>query len=159
METQKNAVYNAIKSLKSFDDGDRVTLTKEERASVIEIVSAGFEADEVALKDQAKEKYLGNPAALKKYTDSLVRNWQNKDTRINGGTKHTIKNPGSRAGSSDAVIKNLKLLKTTLTDESKISEVDAAIQARQAELQAEKAKSVEIDLDVIPAELRESLGL
>ncbi len=156
---QKEGVYNAVKSIKSFDDGDEVVLTKDEKANVAEIVSAGFESGDVDMSDKARAKYIGNPAALKSYVGGLVNNWMRKDTRLNGGDKYVAKNPGSRAGSGDSVIKNLKLLRSTMSDDDKIAEIDAAIDRRKEEIAAEKAKDIEIDMSLISAELREKLGL
>lgn len=159
MVNQKAAVYNAVSSITNFEDGDKVTLTTEGRAQIISIVAAGFEANEVSMSEVACQKYLGNPQELKKYTSGLVNNWLRKDTRMNGGDKYTTKNPGSRAGNGDSMVKNLKALKSTLTDQDKIDQVEQAIQQRQAELKAEKAKDVAIDFDQIPAELKATLGL
>jgi Zn-dependent oligopeptidase len=156
--SQKEAVYNAIKSIKSFDDGELVTLTKEEKANVVQIVVAAFEAGEVSLSDAARAKF-DDSTKLSKYTSGMVNNWLRKDTRLNGGSKYVTKNPGSRAGSQDDTIKNLRLLKSTLTDETQIAEVDAAIEQRKSEIQAEKAKNVEINFDHIPESLRATLGL
>ena len=158
MLTQKEAVYNAITSVIDFEDGDKVELTKEQKANVVSLVVAGFQANEVALSDNAREKF-SDSKKLTTYTGGMVNNWMRKDTRINGGDKYITKNPGSRAGSGDATMKNLKLLKSTLTDEDKIAQVETAIEARKTELAAEKAKSVEIDYSQIPVELLETLNI
>jgi hypothetical protein len=158
MKNQKEAVYSAVASITSIDN-DLVVLSKEERAQVISIVAAGFEASEVAMSEAACIKYLGNPTELKKYTSSLVNNWLRKDTRLNGGAKYVTKNPGSRAGSQDDLIKNLKALRASLSDDDKIAQVDEAITARQAEIKATKAPTVEVNFDLIPADLKSKLGL
>ncbi len=158
MLTQKEGVYNAIASLKSFDDGDEVVLSKDEKATVVEMVCASFEANEVALSDNARAKF-DTPEKLRSYTSGMVNNWLRKDTRLNGGSKYVTKNPGSRAGSGDSVIKNLKLLKSTISDDAKIAEIDSAIEARKTEIAAEKAKDVEIDFSVISPDLLAKLNI
>lgn len=158
MMSQKEAVYNAVKSLKSFDDGESVTLSKDEKANIVEIVCAAFDAGEAALSDNARAKF-DTPEKLRSYTSGMVNNWMRKDTRLNGGSKYITKNPGSRAGSGDALIKNLKLLKSTLTDETKIKKVDEAIESRKSEIAAEKAKNVEIDFSVISPDLLAKLNI
>lgn len=158
MLSQKAAVYNAVQSIHSFDDNQEVTLTKDERAQVVTIVCAAFDAHEVALSDAARAKF-DTPEKLRSYTSGMVNNWLRKDTRMNGGTKYVTKNPGSRAGSADALIKNLKLLKSTISDPDKLTQIEAAIEARQAEIKVEKAKDVEIDFSAISPELLEKLGL
>jgi hypothetical protein len=158
MINQKTAVYNAVKSIISFDDGEAVTLTKDEKANVVQIVTAGFEAHEVELSEKARTKF-DSPEKLRSYTSGMVNNWLRKDTRLNGGSKYVTKNPGSRAGAGDSVMKNLKLLRSTITDEAKLTEIDSAIELRKTEIQAEKAKDVEIDFSTFSPELLKKLGL
>ena len=111
------------------------------------------------MSEKAQAKFIGDAPKLKSYVGGLVNNWMRKDKRLNGGETYITKNPGSRAGNADALIKNLKLLRSTMSDTDKIAEIDADIESRQAEIKVEKAKDVEIDMDQIPAELREKLGL
>ena len=147
---QKTAVYNAVKSVVSFEDNDVVQLTKDEKSTVVSILVAGFEADEIELKNPQTD--------LKKYCGGLLNNWLRKDTRMNGGSAYVTKNPGSRAGSGDAMIKNLKLLKQKegLTTEE-IAKIDQAIADRLAIIKPKVEKKV--DFNEIPAELLASLGL
>ena len=103
--------------------------------------------------ESAQAKY-DTEAKIKTYTNGLVSNWLRKDTRLNGGVKHQIKNPGSRAGSGDEVIKNLKRLASTLSNPEQLAAVQAEIDKRLAQLKAEKAKNVEIDMSLIPVDLQ-----
>ena len=92
----------------------------------------------------------------------MVDNTFRKDKRMNGGVKHEIKNPGSRAGSGDEVVKNLRALLSTTTDESAKSSISTAISTRIEELKALKpksAKKVKIDFDLIPEELRHLIAV
>ena len=152
---QKEAVYSAAISV-GFEAGE---LSSEMKQQIISILTAGFESGEVTMSDRARDKYIGNPKELKNYTSGLVNNHFRKDLRLNGGTKYVTKNPGSRAGNGDTILKNLKALRTTMIDADKIDQVDKAIYKRQEELKVEKSKTVEVDVDLIPAELRETLGL
>lgn len=155
MRNQKEAVFSAVCSVLNQDSFDEaVELTKEERATVIEIVTQGFANGEVELSEAAQSKY-DSDSKLKTYTNGLVSNWLRKDKRLNGGVKHTIKNPGSRAGAGDAILKNLKLFKSTLTDAEHIAAVDQEIEKRMEQLKAERAKKVEIDMTLIPADLQD----
>ena len=161
MLSQKEAVYNAVQSVHTFEDGSSFSLSSEEKLQVIEIVTAGFQSGEVSMSEAAHEKYIGSgdDKALFTYTRSLVDNWLRKDTRMNGGVKYETKNPGSRAGSGDDTIKNLKALRSTLTDAEQIATIDEAISQRQAELKAERAPKVEVDYDHIPDDVKQALGL
>lgn len=158
MLNQKTAVFNATCSVleqESFDSA--VQATKEQRAAIIEIVTEGFANGEVELSPKAAAKY-DTTAKLKGYTNGLVSNWHRKDLRLNGDIKHTIKNPGSRAGSGDAVVRELKKLRSTFTEQGQIDAVDVEIEKRMAVIKAEKAKDVEIDMSLIPEDLQELLG-
>jgi hypothetical protein len=155
MQNQKTAVFNAVCSVLNQDSFDEsVSLTKEQRATVIEMVTEGFSAGDVEFSESARAKY-DSPAKIKTYTNGLVSNWLRKDKRLNGNVQHTIANPGSRAGAGDKVIKELKKLASTLTDPAQIAACQSEIDNRLAALKAEKAKNVEIDMSLIPADLQD----
>ena len=156
MKNQKEAVFTAVASITNVDN-NTVVVTTEERAQIIDIVAAGFVANEITMSEAACIKYLNDPVKLRQYSSGLVNNWLRKDTRLNGGAKYITKNPGSRAGSQDELVKNLKALRATLSDDDKIAQVTEAIVARQAELKAVSAPTV--DLDLIPSDLKAKLGL
>jgi hypothetical protein len=159
--SQKEAVFNAVKSVlaKSGKEIDgKISLTKEERAAVTEIVATSIEAGEVVFSEEAFSKH-NTPEKIRSYTAGMVGNWLTKDTRLNGGIAYSPKNPGSRAGQGDAMIRNLKALRGQLTDQSHIEAVDAQINKRATELASSKKKVVEIDYSKIPAELLAQLNL
>ena len=155
---QKNGVFNAVCSVteqETFDSA--VELTKEQRNTVIEIVAAGLSAGEIELSEAAREKF-DTDAKMKTYTNGLVSNWLRKDKRLNGGVQHQIKNPGSRAGSGDKVVAELKKLRSTFTEPDQIAAVDHEIEKRLTKIKVERAKSVEIDMSLIPDDLKDLLG-
>lgn len=156
--SQKEGVYNAITSFCQdsgihFEDGMKFEPTKEQRSTIVEMVAVAMQDGQVQLSDEARAKY-DDFGKLKSYCNGLVSNWLRKDKRLNGNTTYEIKNPGSRAGSGDPVIKELRKLLKTLTDADHKAAVQEEIDQRLAAIQAEKAKSVEIDLDLIPEELK-----
>lgn len=158
MVNQKEGVYGAVVAFCEengiqFDDGMKFEPTKEQRATIVEMVAQAMNAGEIDLSTEARAKYADFDK-LKSYCNGLVSNWLRKDLRLNGNTPHEIKNPGSRAGAGDQVIKELKKLKSTLTSADELAAVDAEIQKRLASVQAAKAKSIEINADLIPEELR-----
>jgi hypothetical protein len=142
---QKEAVYTAVQEVKSFEDNSIVELSKDEKATVKNILVVGFKEDKIELKRQQDD--------LPKYVTGLLNNWLRKDERMNGGTPYTAKKPGSRKGQSDPLIKNLRILKTDpeLTTEE-IEEIDLAIKDRLAEIKPAKVK--EVDASVIPDHLQ-----
>lgn len=151
--TQKQAVYTAITSVLSengihFEDGMDVSsvMTREYRALVNQVLFEGFRSGSIQLDREF------NDSELKGYVSGLQSNWIRKDGRLNGNTKYVAKNPGSRQGAGDAQIKAMKALLATLTDASDKAEVEAAIAARHAEIEASKPKAT-IDFSKLPAAL------
>ena len=155
---QKEGVYQAVCAVTEQDSFDSaVELTSDQRASVVQIVTQGLMSGDIEISDSARDKY-DTEAKVRGYTNGLVSNWLRKDKRLNGGVKHQIKNPGSRAGAGDPILKNLKLFRSTLTEPDHIAAVDAEIEARQAALKTERAKKVDIDMSLIPDDLKDLIG-
>lgn len=151
--SQKASVFAAVCEVLGETVNRLVQLTKEQRVKVIDIVTDSIMSKDTDFSPEARAKYPTRDD-VKGYTNGMVSNWLRKDLRLNGGSKYETKNPGSRAGSGDEVLKNLKNLKTTLTDAEHLKAVDEAIAERQAQVAAEKAKTVTIDITKIPEELR-----
>jgi hypothetical protein len=153
---QNDAVFSAVQSVTgetSFSNA--VSLSKDEFTQVVEHVTDGIASGEVDFSDEAKAKYDSRDK-IRKYVVGMVKNHLRKDKRLNGGTKYEAKNPGSRTGSGDEQLKNLKALLSTLTDADDKAIVQGEIDARQAQLRAAKAKNTqkEINWDLIPEHLR-----
>lgn len=152
--SQKASVFAAVSSVMnatSFDS--EVKPTSEQRKQIIELVAKDLFEGRAEFSDEAKLKY-DTFEKVRGYTGGMVSNWLRKDTRLNGNVKHEIKNPGSRAGQGDEVLKNLKALRTQLTDVDHLAAVDEKIAEREQEIAQAKAKTVTIDISKIPEELR-----
>lgn len=161
MQSQKEAVFSAIQShfaATGRELSGSVELSRDDRAAVTEIVISGINAGNVAFSDSAREKY-DTSEKLRAYVSGMVGNWLTKDIRLNGGSKYTPANPGSRAGQGDETIRNLRALRGTLTDAKDIASVDAEIEKRRGELKTSKTKAVPVDMSVIPSELKNRLNL
>jgi hypothetical protein len=148
--SQKAAVFAAITSVFNelsipVEGNIEETITKEQRNMVNAILVEGFNNGEIDLSKSFDEK------GLKKYVSGLTSNWLRKDVRLNGGTKHVAKNPGSRTGSSDPELKSLTALYNTLETAEEKAEVMEYITARKATLTV--AKAPVIDFSKLPAEL------
>ena len=152
---QKTAVFQAIIMVLEaagieFQEGSNVAehMTKERRGEVNAILFKGFRAGDIELDREYSD------SDLKAYVSGLQSNWIRKDKRLNGNTTYVAKNPGSRAGSGDSQLKNMKLLLATLTPNTPdYTEVEQAIIARTAEVAATK-KTVVVDFSALPAHLR-----
>lgn len=151
---QSDAVFAAISAVfaqnnLTIEGSVKEQLTKSLKEQVCGIVVEGFKSGKVDLSDAARAKF-DTDQKLRSYTNGMITNWVNKDKRLNGGMKYETKNPGSRTGSGDAQLKALKALMTQV-DESAKPEIQAAIDARIAEL---KPAAAEIDLDALPEAIR-----
>lgn len=156
---QREAVYNAILSVMAESGVDYESapsiascVTKEHRSQVNAILFQGFKEGMIELSKEFDD------AGLKTYVSGLQSNWLRKDKRLNGGVQYVAKNPGSRTGSTDPQIKNLRALRSTLTEASDIAEVDAHIAARTAEIAATKKPTVTVDFSALPEGLRNKFG-
>jgi len=170
VKSQREAVYQAIVNAYSeagihFEDGMDVSgqVQGEFRAGVQAILCEGFRGGTIEFEatPSNKEK-LANPSKLSAYVSGLISNWVRKDTRLNGGDKYVAKNPGSRTGQSDEQMKTLRALKKQFAGTDKEALVDAQIEKRKAEIAAAKTKTVALtpeQIDALPADVRESLGL
>jgi hypothetical protein len=155
--SQKAAVFAAVSDVLGTFSG-ATELSTDQRKEVIASVMKGFEAGTVELSAEAAAKY-DTPAKLKSYTQGLVSNWLRKDTRLNGGAKYEAKNPGSRAGTGDQTVKALRALRSTLTDNDQMAEVDAEITARLAAAKASKTKTTDINIEALPESLRHLINV
>lgn len=166
MKSQREACVNAIMAVLSdrgvnfeLDGATNVSdvLTSEDKKKVQTILSNGFNKGEIQLSSEAQAKYVGNTSELNKYVSGLINNWVRKYPAFNSGSKYEAKNPGSRAGTGDEQVKEMrKLLKVTTDAEAK-TVIQSAIDSRLAEIKP--AAKVEVNFDAIPAELRAKLGL
>jgi hypothetical protein len=160
MLNQKESIFQAVTSVleesgQTVTDGQAVELTQNQKKTVIAMIAQSFHSGDTEMKESAREKYDTVEKLESKYVPGLLNNWLRKDTRLNGGVKYQAKNPGSRQGSSDPVIRELKKLLANVDDEQKEA-VQAEIDKRLGELkelQAEKRKQ-SIDASKLPEHLR-----
>ena len=158
MMNQKEGVFQAVVGLVGDVDG-AVQLDREQKRELISILAGQLEAGDIEVSE-AKRAKCTEAKHWRDYASNILNNWTRKDTRLNGGERYVAKNPGSRAGSGDDQVRELRKLKSTMTNPDHIAKVDQAIAERIAELKAEKAKaSIEsIDLDMIPDHLKSLVG-
>lgn len=158
--SQKQAVRNALFSVlkdrgESYELNGPVAIgdvvNSDDKAKAREILFTGFRNGEIEYKESFEAK-VSDDSELKKYVSGLLNNWMRKDKELNCGEVYKTKNPGSRAGSSDPQIKELrKLLKVTESESDKKA-IQEAISKRLAEIKPEK--KVQIDASALPEHLR-----
>ena len=159
--TQKEAVYTAVVNVLTESEfkiegtlnehfAPGAPKHKELRGQVNDILFEGFKAGSINY-----DGAVSADAELRAYVSGLQSNWLRKDKRLNGNVQYTAKNPGSRAGSTDSQIKAMRMLLATKSDATEKAEIQSFIDKRLAEIKP--AKSVEIDVNALPEELRHLL--
>ena len=144
--TQKEAVFQAVQNVCGSSD-EAYAPTKEQRASVNQILFEGFRAGNIELDREYTD------TELKAYVSGLQSNWLRKDKRLNGGIQYVPKNPGSRTGSTDPQVKAMRALLATKTDPSERAEIQEFIDKRVSEIKPAK-KQVVINVADLPEELK-----
>jgi hypothetical protein len=144
---QQDAVYNAIKSIyrdnnKHFEDGNIVELTSDEKKTVIHMISKGLQSGEIEMSNKAKLKN-NTEKKIHNYASSLVNDRLRKDKKLNGNKKYETDKKGSRIGSDDFIIKELRAYKKKycFNDDQK-QEAEDAIQRRLKQITNIKMKLV-----------------
>lgn len=129
-------------------------LTDADKASVRECLFTMFKDGSVSYKAEFQAK-VDDDSELKKYISGLVNNWIRKHKGFNSGQAYVAKNPGSRQHVGDEQLRELKKLSTQYSDNPEaLAEIAEAIATRTAELAAEKAKTVEINVNALPDSLK-----
>jgi hypothetical protein len=163
MMNQKTAVCNALISVLAERgvtyelNGPtpiKEVLTDKDLATVRATIFAGFRNGEIAMDSESAGKYTDD-SAMKTYVSGLVNNWVRKEKTFNAGKTYAAKNPGSRKGSSDDKIKQMKLLLAQTTNPEHRALIQGEIDARLAEIKP--SVSVEINANLIPDSIKHLL--
>jgi hypothetical protein len=143
-------------------DGGSVGATKEQRAAITHILCEGFRQGTIQFeKTLSNQEKLASDSKLSAYVSGLISNWLRKDTRLNGGAKYEIQNPGSRAGQGDEQMKTLRALAKQFEGTDKAILISAQIEKRKSELAAQKSKSTPLtqeQIDALPEDVKQALG-
>lgn len=126
-------------------------LTDADKKKAQDLIFAGFKAEKIEMAEESKVKY-SDDKALKSYVTGLVNNWIRKAPEFNAGSRYQAKNPGSRAGSGDEQIKEMKKLLSVTTDPKARQKIQEEIDARQSEILY--AAQPQIDVSKLPENLR-----
>ena len=160
MKSQVNAVVETIIEVLSENNIDyqlngeqtvKSVLSPDMLTDIRSRLLIGFNNNEISMTDKARVKNNTEPL-MKKYVNGLLNNWIRKYKPFNNGVKYEIKNPGSRQGSGDEQVKEMRKLLKTITDTETRAQVQEAIDARLAEIKPESV--VTINTDAIPEHLR-----
>jgi hypothetical protein len=159
MKNQRQATVETIISVYEEHTGKEYELngevimndvfTKEMKQEAREYLVDNFQAGNIQYRPEFQCKVDDN-SEINKYVNGLINNWLRKAKELNGGEAYEPKNPGSRAGSGDPQIRELKKLLTKVKGTAHETKVQAAIESRLEEIKPK----VEIDTDLIPEDLQ-----
>lgn len=161
--SQKDGVYSAVTAFLEehnipFEESSKpVVLSTDQRKTIVMMLVKATDAGELTRKSNKSGQ------TLEQYWSGTLSNWLRRDPRLNGGHENVQpKNPGSRAGTGDAELRELKKLMKQVEvtgNEEHIAAVKEAIDARTKIVEAERAKKIAVDLSKIDPELLASLGV
>jgi len=166
-QSQSEATINAVVNLAKeqgydaspFETDYKSVLTKDDTNQVVNFITQGLTDGNITMTDKSKAKFQDDPKALRRYVVGLVNDRLRKAKAINGNITYQAKEPGKLKNSRDAELKALtQVLSLDNTPEVK-AEIEAEITRRKAELDAAKVKTVTINYDALPADLRAKLGI
>ena len=127
-------------------------LTDSDKENVRNTLFSMFRNGQVELSSDASDKF-SDDSKLKAYISGLVNNWIRKAPEFNGGMKYQAKNPGSRQGSGDQQVREMKKLLSATQDPTTKAVIQSEIEKRLGEIKVTKA-AVEIDSSKLPESLR-----
>ena len=161
MKNQKNFVCECLlevlseRSVEFVLNGDvniKDVLNDSDVKEVRRRVCDGFENNEIQMSDKSRDKYIGNEKELSKYVGGLVNNWIRKCKEFNGGNNYQPKNPGSRKGSGDEMVREMRKLLKTITNQEVRNEIELEIKKRIELINPESV--IVIDSEKLPQHLQ-----
>jgi hypothetical protein len=147
--SQGEAVFQVVSNVFDVESGNAVPLPSQWTSKQKDEVYGGV--FQMFKSGETQHKGSPNDAQLLKYIPGLVNNWVRKDKRLNGGTKYVAKNPGSRTGSGDEQLREMKKLLSLIKDPAQRELVQTAIEERVAAI---KPKTDPLDVTKLPESLR-----
>lgn len=155
MLSQKECVFATIEEFFTNNGltlPNKVSLSLSDKKLIVEALTDKAMLGCMSLEPESKAKYHSRDLMLG-YCTKLLNNWLRKDIRLNGGVKFFIKNPGSKAGTSDPQIKQLKEIKSKIIDATYTKAIDEQINIRLSKLNNNK-KFKSINKDLLPEEIQ-----
>ena len=150
------AVMQVMPEFKQHSDKGNEIIVGDIRKQVCKIVIDGILSGEV---DYGPDHT--NVKEVRDYCPGMVSNWLRRNKILNGDVNAKAAKPGSRLGVGDVALKTLRDLRKTQIEPEIVSEIDKYIKQRLSVLKKEKqnVKQADINLDALPAHLRDKLKL
>ena len=161
--SQKDSVVNEVKTIlgSSFDPNSpaRDQLSDEQLKTVKSNIVSGIVSGSIDFKKEVTDE-----KEISRYVSGMVSNHLRKAKELNGGSTYSPQSTGR--GSRDPQISELnKLLKTYEEGTNEFNQIVTAIEARKAELVAERAAAAKerkkakelssINMDALPEGLKD----
>ena len=129
----------------------KTAATKEFTTHIVDQVTSDILTGKCEMKNKKSDE-----KETRRYVVGMVNDAFRKDRRLNGDQKYEFKNPGSRAGTGDEIIKTLRQHMKTIADPVLRTKIETEINSRVAAL---KPAAPVVDLSVLPADMLERLGI
>jgi hypothetical protein len=158
MLNQRSATVNVLLSVFNESGNEYVlngevnlkdVITPDQKQKTKQILFTMFREGKITYKPEFEAK-VQDDSELNKYIGGLINNWLRKAKELNNGEKYEAQNPGSRAGSGDPQVRELKKLLAKVKGTTHEAKVQAAIAERLEEIKPK----VEINTDLIPESLQ-----
>jgi hypothetical protein len=143
--------YCADKGIAFELNGPKVEFTDSQRNDITELLFASYQSGDLEIKSEKSQ------TNAKTYLKSMLGNHLRKDKRLNGDVNYAdIKKEGKKRITDEKLRELQKLFKMVSAggDAEVIKQVKAELDARQAIVDAAKAKKEEIKAEHIPESLR-----
>jgi len=157
MKKQIDVVYAAVVNVLDdmFVPNETVAksiLTKSDREDIIALCIEATRNGEVEVKGKKRTYDISSDKDMQEYWAGTVSNHVRRDPRLNGGTERKDLNEVKK-GPRDTLLKSLRLMLDKQDDPKNKADIQAAIDARLAELKP-AAEKFEIDVNILPDHLK-----
>jgi len=154
--SQKDAVYEvSMRVLEEngviFEEGVDVlvdVIDRDIRSTIVSILVESFKEDKIVMNKRHEGKNL------RRYASGLISNWAKKDTRLNGNVEYRIKNPGSRVGTTDPMVRELRKFLKQVKGTKHEEDVKKELSIRLNSIRKEQVKDIVINTNLIPDSIK-----
>jgi hypothetical protein len=144
-----------------FETDYNEVLSSDDKKAIVSMVFEGMLNKDIQVSEKSLAKFEPDHKAWRRYTVGLLNDRLRKAKALNGNVVYQAKEPGKLTGSRDPELKALQQVLTLDNTPEVKAEIQAEIDRRKSEIQADKAtKSAKpINYDALPTDLRAKLGI
>ena len=134
-----------------------VSISAAQLTEVVNTLTDKAMEGETTFKDTESNRVkLADRSKMLKYIKGQTNDTLRKSKKLNGNTEYATKNPGSRRGSGDAVVKAIKLtMSRVVGDEVATNKCLDELAKRYEAIRLESQKAVAVNVEDLPEALRQ----